>query len=83
MEEAKLKLYVWSTCGDERVCDACKIMDDKLCRWESPYVFSDDGGKTWKRRPKGAVMTHPGEHKECNCRCTSMAYHPELVGDIG
>lgn len=55
MEASGLKLYVWSTCGDERVCDECKIMDEKLCRWESSFVYSDDGGESWKRRPKGAV----------------------------
>ena len=80
MEKAGLKLYVWSTCGDERVCDACKIMDEKLCRWESPFVFSEDGGRTWKRRPEGAIMMHPGQHE--GCRCTSLAYHPEIVGEI-
>jgi hypothetical protein len=82
METAGLKLYVWSTCGDERVCDACKIMDEKLCRWESSYVFSEDGGKTWKRRPNGAIMMHPGQHEGCKCRCTPMAYYPELVGEM-
>ena len=82
MEEAGLKLYVWSTSGDERVCDACRIMDEKLCRWESSFVFSEDGGKTWKRRPEGAVMSHPGQCEACRCRCTSLSYEPELLGEI-
>ncbi|MDR0473431.1 MAG: hypothetical protein LBH43_07155 [Treponema sp.] len=86
MQSSGLKFYVWSTCGDERVCDACKIMDEKLCRWESPFVYSEDSGKIWKRRPKGAKMTHPGQGDgctdHCGCRCTSLAYEPELLGEM-
>ena len=80
MEKAGLKLYVWSTCGDERVCDACKIMDDKLCLWADPTVYSRNKGKEWIPRPTGASLEHPGEKD--SCRCTSLSYEPELLGEL-
>jgi hypothetical protein len=42
-------------------------------------VYSDDGGKTWKPRPSGAVLLHPGI--DFQCRCTAIAYWQELVGE--
>lgn len=80
MESAGLKFYVWSTCGDERVRPSHALMEGKLCRWSAPEVCSDDGGRTWKGRPKGAPRYHPGEDEEC--RCTALSYEPEITGEI-
>jgi len=80
MEAAGLSMYIWSTCGDERVCEACKIMDDKLCLWADPTVYSRNKGKEWIPRPTGASLEHPGEKD--GCRCTSLAYEPELLGEL-
>jgi uncharacterized protein with gpF-like domain len=85
MESLGLKLYVWSTSGDERVCKGCQLMEGKLCRWESPLVYSDDGGKTWKKRPEGAMLKHPGENAcegEKHCRCTALSYEKEFLGEM-
>jgi hypothetical protein len=62
-------------------------MDQKLCRWDDSTVYSEDGGKTWKHRPKGAILMHPGHHEGCpgryeSCRCTAISYYPELVGEL-
>jgi hypothetical protein len=85
MELTGLKLYVWETCGDERVCNACKVMDGKLCKIADPSVYSSNNGKTWKPRPENAPKTHPGDKDGCKCkagcRCTATAYWQELVGD--
>jgi hypothetical protein len=40
-------------------------MDEGLCRWDNASVYSDDGGKTWKPRPSGAVQLHPGMDYQC------------------
>jgi hypothetical protein len=80
MESAGLKLYEWSTCGDERVRPSHALMDRKLCRWSDPAVYSDDEGKTWKARPQGAPLVHPGEEE--GCRCTALSYEKEIVGEI-
>ena len=91
MESAGLSMYIWSTSGDERVrgdpggffpdADPSHyVMDNKLCRWDDPTVYSEDGGKTWIDRPHGAVKLHPGE--DYNCRCTAMAYWNELVDEV-
>ena len=77
MEEAGLSMYIWETSGDERVRSTHAPMDYKLCRWDDSTVYSDDGGKTWKDRPSGAVDLHPG--MDYQCRCTAVAYWQELV----
>jgi hypothetical protein len=80
MKAAGLEMYIWSTSGDERVRSSHAIMDEGLCRWDNASVYSDDGGKTWKPRPAGAVQVHPGE--DIQCRCTALSYWDELVGEV-
>jgi hypothetical protein len=91
MESAGLSMYIWSTSGDERVrgdpggffpnADSSHYaMDGLLCRWDDPTVYSDDGGKTWRDRPSGAVKLHPGD--DYQCRCTALAYWNEIVDEV-
>jgi len=79
-EDLGLKMYVWETCNDERVCESCKKMEGKLCLIADPTVYSRNKGKDWIPRPKGAPLTHPGE--EDGCRCTAISYYPELVMEV-
>jgi hypothetical protein len=79
MEDAGLSMYIWSTGGDERVRESHALMDEGLCRWDDSSVYSDDGGKTWKPRPAGAVLLHPGQ--DYQCRCTALSYWDELVDE--
>ena len=91
MEAAGLSMYIWSTSGDERVRGdpsgffpdaepSHYVMDNLLCRWDDPTVYSEDGGKTWINRPYNAVKLHPGE--DYNCRCTALAYWNEIVDEV-
>ena len=80
MESTGLKLYEWSTSADERVRPSHALMEGKLCKWADPKVYSDDGGKTWKDRPEGATLFHPGEEE--GCRCTALSYEKELFGEM-
>jgi hypothetical protein len=91
MESLGLDLYEWMTAGDERVRgDPAGIypnarpshyeMDGRLCRWDDPTLYSEDGGKTWKARKSDWVQLHPGY--DYNCRCTAMAYFGELIGEV-
>jgi uncharacterized protein with gpF-like domain len=85
MQNTGLKFYVWETSGDERVCPACRVMNGKLCLWSDPTVYSRNKGKDWISRPETAVQVHPGENtckKERYCRCTAIAYYPEIVGEL-
>lgn len=64
------KTYVWSSTNDERSRPDHDAMDGRLCRWDDPTVYSDDDGKTWKKRKSiGGVELHPG--RDYNCRCVS------------
>ena len=80
MRSIGLELYVWSTSGDEKVRPSHKLMDGLLCRWDDATVYREDGGKTWKPRPAGAVRLHPG--MDIQCRCVALAYFDELVNEV-
>jgi uncharacterized protein with gpF-like domain len=91
MEAVGLDLYLWSTSGDERVRgDPTGIypnarpshyeMDGKICRWDDPAVYSEDGGKHWLPRHSDWVQLHPGY--DYNCRCTALSYWNELINEV-
>lgn len=79
-----IDMYVWKTVRDQRVVgkpggmykynpknDKHKnhyIMEGKICRWDDPTVYSDDGGKTWKARTEEMPKNHPGDDILCRCR---------------
>ena len=79
MQDIGLTMYEWSSSSDERVRDSHAIMDGLLCRWDDATVYSEDGGKTWKPRPSGAVLMHPG--MDYQCRCTALAWFDELIDE--
>ena len=79
MQDIGLTMYEWSSSSDERVRESHAIMDGKLCRWDDATVYSEDGGKTWKPRPSGAVLMHPG--MDYQCRCTALAWFDELIDE--
>jgi uncharacterized protein with gpF-like domain len=85
--ELDINMYIWQTSLDERVrgnptgkyADAVPShweMENRLCRWDNPNVYSDDGGITWLLRPFNAPKAHPGE--EIQCRCSSLPYFGNL-----
>jgi SPP1 gp7 family putative phage head morphogenesis protein len=80
MEAVGLEMYIWSTSGDERVRDSHAELEGKLCQWDDPSLYSEDGGKTWKSRPASWCQLHPGE--DIQCRCTALSYWDELVNEV-
>lgn len=79
MQDIGLTMYEWGSSSDERVRQSHAIMDGKLCRWDDATVYSEDGGKTWKPRPAGAVLMHPG--MDYQCRCTAYTWFNELIDE--
>jgi len=68
-----LDVYEWSGTGDERERESHFVLNRKLCKYSDPTVYSDDGGKTWKKRSSiGAFEGKPGE--DYQCRCLSLPY---------
>lgn len=77
-----IDMYIWQTMKDERVVGKPGglykkinskhknhyIMQGKLCRWDDPTVYSDDKGKTWKKRTAEMPQNHPGDDIMCRCR---------------
>lgn len=63
-----LDLYEWGGTGDERERDSHLVLNGMLCKYSDPTVYSDDGGKTWKKRSTiGAFIGKPGEDYQCRC----------------
>lgn len=63
-----LDLYEWGGTGDERERDSHFVLNGMLCKYSDPTVYSDDDGKTWKKRSTiGAFIGKPGEDYQCRC----------------
>lgn len=68
-----LDLYEWGGAGDERERDSHFVLNGMLCKYSDPTVYSDDWGKTWKKRKTiGAFEGNPGQ--DYGCRCVSLPY---------
>lgn len=68
-----IDLYIWGGTDDSRERDSHSVMNGMLCKYSDPTVYSDDMGKTWKKRKRiGGVELHPG--KDFQCRCVSRGY---------
>lgn len=65
------RTYVWSTVIDERTRRDHVVMDGLTCQFGDNTTFSDDGGKTWRKRSEiGGVEILAGDIY--NCRCTPL-----------
>lgn len=68
-----LDLYEWGGAGDERERDSHFVLNNMLCKYSDPTVYSNDGGKTWKKRKSiGAYEGNPGT--DYQCRCVPLPY---------
>lgn len=81
-EQLGIEWYVWKTVEDERVVGRPGglypkgtklhrnhyIMQGKICKWNDSTVYSDDGGKTWKKRTQEMPQNAPGQDIMCRCR---------------
>lgn len=77
-----IKTYYWSATNDERLRPSHKALDGLLCRWDDNTVYSDDEGKTWKKRSSiGGEKAHPGH--AINCRCSSRSNIEEALRELG
>ena len=77
-----IDMYIWKTAEDERVVGRPGgkypkisklhrnhwMMQGLLCKWADPTVYSDDKGKTWKKRLQEMPQNHPGVDIMCRCR---------------
>lgn len=75
-EERNTKLgfdeYIWVGTGDERERDSHSVLNGMLCKYSDPTVYSDDDGKTWKKRSSiRAYIGKPGEDFQCRCLAKS------------
>lgn len=67
-EALGVDLYEWGGAGDERERDSHFVLNGKTCKYSDPTVYSDDGGKTWKKRSSiGAFEGDPGTDYSCRC----------------
>lgn len=79
MEGAGFRYYKWMCMLDGVTRDTHRSMNGLVCKWEDDTVYSDDGGKTWKKRTGSMFIGQPGQ--DYNCRCTAIPFDPELEDD--
>lgn len=84
--------YMWQTALDERVrgnptgrypkaVPSHWIMEGLICKWSDNSVYSEDGGKTWKKRLPVMEKVPPG--MAFACRCTPGMYWNNFVKEVG
>lgn len=80
-QDIGIKTYFWITSRDERVRKSHRVLDRKLCRWDDPTVYSDDNGKTWKKRNSiGGYIGEPQQDFEC--RCNADPVFKEIIEEV-
>lgn len=66
-------IYKWKGTGDERERDSHVVLNNMLCKYSDSTVYSDDEGKTWKKRKTiGGYIGKCGE--DYQCRCLAIPY---------
>lgn len=70
--QAGFDCYEWMTMADGAVRDSHRALDGKICKWSNPNVYSEDGGKTWKKRTSSMYIGQPCQ--DYNCRCTALPF---------
>ena len=66
-------IYKWKGTGDARERDSHRVLNNMLCKYSDPTVYSDDEGKTWKKRKSiGGYIGKCGE--DYQCRCLAIPY---------
>lgn len=79
MEGAGFRYYKWMCMLDGVTRDTHRSMNGLVCDWDDDTVYSDDGGKTWKKRTGSMFIGQPGQ--DYNCRCTAIPFDTELEDD--
>lgn len=79
MEGAGFRYYKWMCMLDGVTRDTHRSMNGLVCDWDDDTIYSDDGGKTWKKRTGSMFIGQPGQ--DYNCRCTAIPFDPELEDD--
>lgn len=75
-EAGGFDMYEWLATQDEATRPEHEAMSGLVCRYDDGSVYSDDGGKTWKKRTAGMYHGEPGT--DYNCRCCGVPFAPDL-----
>lgn len=77
--DAGIQYYVWQITGDSKVRESHALMAGLVCDWNDATVYSDDGGKNWKKRTASMPKGHPGQ--DIRCRCTAAPFFDLLFAE--
>lgn len=78
MEDAGIEEYKWLTANDERVRSTHAPLHNRICRWDDPTVWKEDGN--WVPRPGYVTKSHPGY--DIQCRCTAIPVLDEFFDSL-
>lgn len=84
-----ITMYIWHNSQDNRVVGKPGglypkgnkahgnhwVMEGLYCKWDDHFVYSNDKGKSWKKRTREMPKTTPGAEIQCRC-------HAEPIIDI-
>lgn len=73
--------YEWSASADERVRESHKVLNGKICRYDDPTVYRNEGETEWRKRSSiGGYVGDPGE--DYQCRCVAAARVESLLSSL-
>lgn len=73
--------YDWMTSADERVRESHKVLNGKICRYDDPTVYRNEGETEWRKRESiGGYVGDPGE--DFQCRCVAAARIEDLLSSL-
>jgi len=78
MQDAGIPEYKWLTSNDERVRSEHAPLHNRICRWDDPTVWKENG--KWVPRPGYVTKSHPGY--DIQCRCTAIPVLDEFFDSL-
>ncbi len=88
-----IRMYIWRTAKDTHVVGNPTgvypignkkhgdhySMEGVFCKWDSNAVYSDDKGKTWKKRKSDMPKSIPGQEILCRCFAEPVINIDEII----
>lgn len=75
--------YTWSTSADERVRESHKVLNGKICRYDDPTVYRNEGETEWRKRSSLEPPGYEGDPGEdFQCRCVAAARVEQFIADL-
>lgn len=75
-----IRYYMWMTTLDGRERDSHALMNGLICSVENPDVYYEETPEGLVEHPRSSEMYHGTPGEDFQCRCSMVAWEPEIDG---